>query len=262
MNVTVQAAKIPLELNQPVTGTVKFVSYYPDKPSTTEEGKVMPASWCLTGTFDWVDADELHQRADGKLYITEFQMDNTPTQLGLAVEDGKWPDGNVKYKWNYGQAVRIVKRKVDKTSKKLQVTISRLTELPTASGAAPTLPAASPSKGSAIPVSATVAPVAVPPSDEQWDALARQYEKAADIAGKAWDRLTRGAAVDWSRPEAMVAAAATVFIEANKRGLTVPAPHVPSTAEQKATAIRDAIDKYADKPLPIQKGEEEDDLPF
>jgi hypothetical protein len=162
--VTVQAAKIPLELNQPVTGTVKFVSYYPDKPSTTEEGKVMPASWCLTGSFDWVDTEGLNNHAEGKLYITEFQMDNTPTQLGLAIEDGKWPDGNVKYKWNYGQAVRIVKRKVDKTSKKLQVTISRLTELPTASGAAPTLPAASPSKGSAIPVSATVAPVAVPPS--------------------------------------------------------------------------------------------------
>jgi hypothetical protein len=61
---------------------------------------------------------------------------------------------------------------------------------------------------------------------------------------------------------AFVASVATLFIEANKRGLTVPAPHVPSTAEQKATAIRDAIDKYADKPLPIQKGEEEDDLPF
>jgi hypothetical protein len=257
--VTVQAAKIPLELNQPVTGTVKFIAYYPDKPSTTEEGKVMPASWCLTGTFDWVDADELHQRADGKLYITEFQMDNTPTQLGLAVEDGKWPDGNVKYKWNYGQAVRIVKRKVDKTSKKLQVTISRLTELPTASGAAPTLPAASPSKGSAIPVSATVAPVAVPPSDAGWEALKRQYKNSITLAVSSWEELDLPIPDD----QAMVASVAAVFIEANKRGLSVPAPHVPSTAEQKATAIRDAIDKYADKPLPIQQGEEEDsELPF
>jgi hypothetical protein len=258
--VTVQAAKIPLELNQPVTGTVKFVSYYPDKPSTTEEGKVMPASWCLTGLFDWVDADEVHQRADGKLYITEFQLANTPLQMGLAHENGTWPDGNKKYQWSYDQPVRIVKRKVDKTSKKLQVTISRLTELP-ATGAAPTPPAASPSKGSAIPVSATVAPVAVPPQDEQWDALARQYEKAADIAGKAWDRLTRGAAVDWSRPEAMVAAAATVFIEANKRGLTVPAPHTKPTAEEKAAAIRDSLDRYASPPAAI-KDDEGDDLPF
>jgi hypothetical protein len=256
--VTVQAAKIPLELNQPVTGTVKFVSYYPDKPSTTEEGKVMPASWCLTGSFDWVDTEGLNNHAEGKLYITEFQMDNTPTQLGLAIEDGKWPDGNVKYKWNYGQAVRIVKRKVDKTSKKLQVTISRLTELPTASGAAPTLPAASPSKGSAIPVSATVAPVAVPPSDAGWEALKRQYKNSITLAVSSWEELDLPIPDD----QAMVASVAAVFIEANKRGLSVPAPHVPSTAEQKATAIRDAIDKYADKPLPIQKGEEEDDLPF
>jgi hypothetical protein len=257
--VTVQAAKIPLELNQPVTGTVKFVSYYPDKPSTTEEGKVMPASWCLTGSFDWVDTEGLNNHAEGKLYITEFQMDNTPTQLGLAVEDGKWPDGNVKYKWNYGQAVRIVKRKVDKTSKKLQVTISRLTELPTASGAAPTLPAASPSKGSAIPVSATVAPVAVPPSDAGWEALKRQYKNSITLAVSSWEELDLPIPDD----QAMVASVAAVFIEANKRGLTVPAPHVPSTAEQKAAAVRDAIDKYAEKPASIEKGEEEDDeLPF
>jgi hypothetical protein len=257
--VTVQAAKIPLELNQPVTGTVKFVSYYPDKPSTTEEGKVMPASWCLTGSFDWVDTEGLNNHAEGKLYITEFQMDNTPTQLGLAIEDGKWPDGNVKYKWNYGQAVRIVKRKVDKTSKKLQVTISRLTELPTASGAAPTLPAASPSKGSAIPVSATVAPVAVPPSDAGWEALKRQYKNSITLAVSSWEELDLPIPDD----QAMVASVAAVFIEANKRGLTVPAPHVPSTAEQKAAAVRDAIDKYAEKPASIEKGEEEDDeLPF
>jgi hypothetical protein len=200
--VSVQAAKVPLEVNQPVTGTVKFIAHYPDKPSTQEEGK--------------------------------------------------WPDGNPKFKWVYNQPVRISKRK-ETGGKKVTVTITRLTELP-ATGAVSPPPAASPSKGSAIPVSATVAPVAVPPQDEQWDALRRNYERAAAIATEAWDGVTLS-------DGGIVAAAATIFIEANKRGLTVPAPHKP-TAEAKATAIRDAIDKYADKPLPIQKGEEEDDLPF
>jgi hypothetical protein len=256
--VSVQAAKVPLEVNQPVTGNVKFIAYYPDKPSTTEEGKVMPASWCLTGTFDWVDADEIHQRAEGKLYITEFQLANTPLQLGLAVQDGQWPDGNAKYKWTYNQPVRISKRKPDSTSKKLVVSITRLTELPTASGAVPTPPVASRGQAAVQPSNSTATPVAVPPSDEQWDALARQYRRSVETALGAWDASMGSLELD-----ALVAAAATVFIEANKRGLTVPAPHKPLTKEEKAEIIRDSIDKYADKPLPIQKGEEEDDsLPF
>jgi hypothetical protein len=249
--VSVQAAKVPLEVNQPVTGTVKFIAHYPDKPSTQEEGKVMPASWCLTGTFDWVDADEIHQRAEGKLYITEFQLVNTPLQLGLATENGQWPDGNKKYQWTYNQPVRISKRK-ETGGKKVTVTITRLTELP-ATGAVSPPPAASPSKGSAIPVSATVAPVAVPPNDDAWFMLSDIYKRAVAIAAGTWGEIGE---------QALVAAAATVFIEANKRGLTVPAPHVRPTPEQKAAAIRDAIDKYADKPLPIERGEEEDDLPF
>jgi hypothetical protein len=97
----------------------------------------------------------------------------------------------------------------------------------------------------------TATPVAVPPQDEQWDALARVYEKAFHIAS-----------VAWGGGEPAVEAVHTLFIEANKRGLTVPAPHVPPTPEQKATAIRDSIDRYAEKPDAIAKGEEEDDLPF
>jgi hypothetical protein len=257
--VSVQAAKVPLEVNQPVTGTVKFIAHYPDKPSTQEEGKVMPASWCLTGTFDWVDADEIHQRAEGKLYITEFQLVNTPLQLGLAIEDGQWPDGNKKYKWTYNQSVRISKRK-ETGGKKVTVTITRLTELPTASGAVPTPPVASPGRATAEVTrsNSTATPVAVPPQDEQWDALKRQYTKAVNTATQIWGETDLNVS-----DQAFVASVATLFIEANKRGLSVPAPHVKPTAEAKATAIRDAIDKYAEKPLPIQKGEEEDDsLPF
>jgi hypothetical protein len=254
----VKAARVPLEVNVPVTGTVKYISRFDEKPNPKKPGTTTPASWCLNGTFDWVDAEEMHQRAEGKMYITEYQMVNTPLQLGLAVEDGKWEDsGNIKYKWTYNQPVRISMRK-EAGGNKLKVTITRLTELPnpTATGAE-SPPAASPSKGSAIPLSniARATPVAVPPSDEQWEALARQYHRAIEIAHAQWGPLGDG--VD------MAAAAATVFIEANRRGLTVPAPHVKPTPEQKAEAIRNAIDKYADKPLPVEKGEEEDDsLPF
>jgi hypothetical protein len=249
--VTVQAAKIPLELNQPVTGTVKFVSYYPDKPSTTEEGKVMPASWCLTGSFDWVDTEGLNNHAEGKLYITEFQLANTPLQLGLATEDGQWPDGNKKYKWTYNQPVRISKRKPDSTSKKLVVSITRLTELPTASGAVPTPPVASSGRATAEVTrsNSTATPVAVPPQDEQWDALTRVYERAYHIAS-----------VAWGGGEPAVEAVHTLFIEANRRGLTVPAPHVKPTAEEKAAAIRDSLDKYASPPAALE--DEDDALPF
>jgi hypothetical protein len=104
----------------------------------------------------------------------------------------------------------------------------------------------------------TATPVAVPPQDDQWDALKRQYKESICTVLEAFEDFKLA-------PEdtALIAAIATVFIEANKRGLTVPAPHVPPTPLQKATAIRDSIDRYADMPEPIKQGEEEDDsLPF
>ena len=206
---------------------------------------MIPESWCLTGTFDWIDADELHQRAEGKLYITAYQLVNSPLQLGLAIEDGKWDDGNTKYKWTYNQPVRISMRK-EAGGNKLKVTITRLTELPVpATGAVSPPPAASPGRATAEVTrsNSTATPVAVPPSTQDgWYDLARNYKRAVAIAIEAW--LDN----DGTTPEgqAMVAAAATVFIEANKRGLTVPPP------------------PFTEMPAAITRGQEQDDedLPF
>jgi hypothetical protein len=70
--------------------------------------------------------------------------------------------------------------------------------------------------------------------------------RCVEIAAMAWG-VDRSGLVD--------SAVHTLFIEANKRGLTVPAPHAPRTAEQKAAAVRDAIDQYASPPKALDEPE-------
>ena len=94
---TTKVAKVPLEVNQPLTGKVKYISYYPEKPSTRHEGKVDAAQWALTGTFTWVDAEEQKQQCEGRVYINEYHLTNSPIQAGLAIADGQWDDGNPRY---------------------------------------------------------------------------------------------------------------------------------------------------------------------
>ena len=233
---------IKLQTNIPLVGTLKYADH---KPSTTE---------------GWADQIRLKGQFDGKgegyVYIGAWMADKLVKQGIIEVtspgdeESGESPSYRVIYK----DKVQILRE--EEGTKKI-TTILPLGAAPTAAGAE-SRPAASPSKGSAIPVSATAVPASVPPlqDGEPWKALARSYKKAVEVASWAWggDEVTLN-------DEAIVAAAATVFIEANKRGLSVPAPVEKLSPEQKAERIRDAIDKYAEKPEAL-KDDADDDLPF
>jgi hypothetical protein len=252
-------AKLDFKTNIPVVGTVKYLDYYPEREVKGRDGKTFMASAQvrLKGTFDGTD---------GEIYLPAFLAEHM-IRDGLAQDAGE-RDGKQQFKWLEAGPVEILR--AENGAKKI-TTVRALNgkatdAAPTATGAVSPPPAASPSKGTAIPVSATAAPSAVPHTqDDGWDALARQYTRAVDVAGQAWKTMA-ASTVDWSA-EAMVAAAATVFIEANKRGLTVPAPHAPKTAEQRAAAVRDAIDRYAKPPAALgdpgpQEAPPDDELPF
>jgi hypothetical protein len=245
---------VNLEVNQPVTGVVKYIAHYDERENPKKPGTTIKAKWVLTGTWKWVNAESgVDMQVDAKLSIDDYQLAASPIALGLAKQDGQWDDGNPKYKWTHGGPIRLVKTKQDKRH---HVTIQRLdgNGQPIAStpaaGAVPPPPAVSSGRATAEVTRSNSAatPVAVPPSDDAWDALARQYRRSLDIAASAWNT---------DAPP--VEAVHTLFIEANKRGLTVPAPHAPLTPGQKAKNIRDAIDQYAEKPAAI---EQDDDLPF
>jgi hypothetical protein len=77
--------------------------------------------------------------------------------------------------------------------------------------------------------------------------LERNYKKAVTIALGAWSGPLN--------EQAIVAAAATVFIEAQKRGLTVP-----PTAQQQAETVRDTLDSFAVMP-PQLKDAPDPELP-
>ena len=132
--------------------------------------------------------------------------------------------------------------------KRLQVTITRLTELPNAASViVPAPPPASPATPAATGRAVTVA---VPP-DAGWDVLTRQYRQAHEIAVTLWGDID---------DQALVAATATVFIEANKRGLTVPAPHVPLTKEEREANAAAAHERFKEMPKVLE--DEDEDLPF
>lgn len=211
------ATKIKLDVNVPLTGTVKYVDFYPEKENPNQPGKVMAAQWALTGSWSWRSPEYGDVSAEGKVYIDEYQLAASPVALGFVEANGTWDDGNPKFKWTYKAAVRLLKTE---DGKKRHVTISRLDQT------APTVAAGSPPPAAVAPVahqsgqapvrvpSGTPAPV--PPSQDEWSQLERQYERARIAACRVW-----GENYD---PTALVAATATVFIEANKRGLKIVNP--------------------------------------
>jgi hypothetical protein len=261
------ASFVRLEVNQPATGTVKFLAYYAERENPNKPGTTFAAQWVLTGSWRWVDAGTGEEvTADGKIGIDEYHLDLSPVAMGLGVQDGTWDDGNPKYKWTHRGPIRLVKTA---QGKKHHVTIQRLDQngqpiaAPTAAGAVSPPPAASSRTPTAAATAGTgSSPRAVPASvpltsqdREEWASLARTYKRCVLIAADAWG-------VDPADPgsDTLIPATAALFIEANKRGLTVPAPVEKLTPEQKAEVIRDTIEKYAEKPAAI--GSDDDDLPF
>jgi len=241
------ASYVKLDVNIPMRGDVKFVAHYAERENPNKPGTTYAAQWVLTGVWSWTDPVNGPQKAEGKVGIDEYQLAASPIVLGLAKQEGTWDDGNPKYKWTHNGPVLLLKTK---DGKKNHVTISRLdtngqpVAAQPAAGAASPPPVASTGRATAAVTrsSSGVAPVSGPPSG--WDDISRSYASAVRVASNAWLGVNLS-------PEAKVAAAATVFIEANKRGLTVPAP----TREQQAGAVRDAFDRYADMPAALKQDE-------
>lgn len=228
-----KAATIKVQTNIPIVGTLKYVDFAPSK----QEG--WSDQICLKGTFDGI--------GEGRVYLADW-LAKAMIEQGLIEASGTDRDGNQAYKVLYKGRVQILRE--EHGTKKVT------TILPMESAPQPAAGATTPVNSGRAPAEVTrsssaVAPVGGPPSDE-WGALARVYHKSVDVAHGVWS--------DYEGPVDLVAAAATVFIQACKAGLTVPAPHVPLTAEQKAKNIRDAIDTYAEPPKAITK--DDDDLPF
>src|SRR5690242_9954679 len=107
------ATKISLDVNVPLTGTVKFVDWYPEKPNPNKPGTTFSDQWALTGQWAWMTPDGEQANAEGKVYIDSYQLAASPAQSGFVESNGQWPDGNPKYKWTYTAPVRVVKTEKD-----------------------------------------------------------------------------------------------------------------------------------------------------
>lgn len=212
----VTATKISLDVNVPLTGTVKFVSYYPEKPNPNKPGTTFSDQWALTGQWSWTTPEGEQASGEGKVYIDCYQLAASPLQLGLVQEDGTWDDGSTRYKWTHAGPIRLVKTEKDR---KRHVTISRVqigggaVEI-TPKFATTAAPATPLTLGSANDTAGT---------DDPWASLERQYERARALACRIWG--------DDYEPQALVAAAATVFIEANRRGLMATFAKMPAALE-------------------------------
>ena len=257
------ASYVKLEVNQPITGTVKYVAHYDERENPTKPGTTYSAQWILTGSWRWTSAESGEEvTAEGKIGIDEYQLAASPVALGLAVQDGNWDDGNPKYKWTGKGPIRLVKTA---QGKKHHVTIQSST---TAAGAAPPPPVASAGtdrNNANVRISTSATPVSGPLSTkdtEEWRALSRVYKRSVAIARGAWYEENAPQVLS---DEALAAAAATVFIQACRAGLSVPAPVEKLTPEQKAETIRKALDDYAEPPKALKGALEDDDddfLPF
>ena len=217
-----KAPKVKLDVNVPLTGVVKYISHYDEKPNPDEPGKVYPAQWAMDGQWSWTTPAGEPMAATGKVYIDDYQLTASPIALGLAEESGKWDDGSTRYKWTGNGPVRVVKVE---DGKKRHVTISRLTDAAytAAAGSAPPLTGYAAATAQRPASASTPAPVPHTKQDtaavvfgDPWNELERAYARAQGIAVKAWGQ-------DYD-PSALVAATATILIAADKRGIKTGSP--------------------------------------
>lgn len=226
------SATIKLATNIPLIGTVKYMDFYPGKE---KDGTKYAAQIALKGTWD--------EKGDGTVYLA------APVAYGIlkdgfAHEDGKksFQGAEVpQFKWDYQGKVRVLKSEDG---------LKRHTTVTAADGPVDAATGGPPRKVefNRPPILPGSTPSPAPATDERWTELGRNYAKAVEIAAQTW----QGGNLD---SQAIVAAAATVFIEANKRGLTVP-----KTAEQQAATIRDTVDSFTAMPTQL-KEEPDPELP-
>ena len=251
MSTASKTQTIKLQTNIPIVGVLKYVDYSKSRVEGWQD------QLCLKGTWDG--------HGEGRVYLPVWLADKMIEQ-NIVDEDGQDRYENPAYRVTYAGRVQILR---EEHGTKKVTTILPLGDVgpitaksaPTAAGAESPPPAASPRRALADGRDRDGRPVAVPasvpPSSDEWAALSRNYHRACDIASRAWSNA-EGVVVS---ADHLVAAAATVFIEANKRGLTVPAPVEKLSPEQKVERIRESFDKFAEKPEAL-KDEADDDLPF
>ena len=187
-----------------VNGTLKIVS-------AAKSGK----GYNLKG--DWDDGEEWK-------YV-EAEAAKVLAKEGLVVRDGKWQDGNRKYKVLGEPHIGIITTFHGKGNPPTHKIVLNGQE-----------PPASGTTDSQV--------------DTSWLELEHDYQAALDIAIRAWERLSA------KTPENAVlqAAAATVLIEASKRGLR------GAVESPQATAASEEPPDLEEFPEPLD--EEDDDLPF
>jgi hypothetical protein len=247
MTTSAKSTTIKLLTNVPLIGVLNYVDF---SKSKTEGWSDQIA---LKGHFDG--------HGEGRVYLSDW-LAKPMIENGIIEAAGTDRDGNQAYKVLYKGRVQILR---EENGPKKYTTILPLDQAATpAAGAVSPPPAASPR--TAAPAATGTgggSPQAVPASgpastkeDGEWASLHRNYRRAIAVAIRAWGENQLPL-----EGEVLVAAAATVFIEANKRGLTVPAPVEKLSPEQKAEAVRDAFDRYSEKPKALA---EDDDsaLPF
>lgn len=218
--------KVTLKLltNLPAIGTVKFVDFYEEKENPKEPGKMMSAQWGFTGTFDLSDGQGPRE---GRIYCDTYQLSADPVHLGMAIPDGTdTRTGAPRYKWTERGPIHLVKRE---DGRKRLIQIARVGEATAPIPAQQTPPGAfvpqAPIHLPTVPANAIPWPTHHPATDvsnhpiseksDEWAALEARYARCVDMAHKVWHDVGSRRLDDQS----VVAAAATLFIEANKEHL-------------------------------------------
>jgi hypothetical protein len=226
-----------LEAGTPITGIVKFVDFYPEKENPKEPGKTFSAQWAFTGDFSTVDSV-----AYGKVYIDTYQMEENPVKAGLVAENGKWDDGNPKFKWTGRGPVTFSKYLKDK---KAHVRI-------TPAGAVGAVQPAQVGNGAPAERSTVAAASpALTPISQWWAEQEHLMSHCQQIA----TRIHGTVATDGMH-QAMVAIGNSLFIQANREG-KLP----PPSAEQQAETIRANLDSYAAMPKALEDGPPDPEVP-
>ena len=205
-------ATLKLQTNIPVYGVVKYMDYYPAK---MVDGKEYGAQIALKGTWEGT--------GEAAIYLPHF-LANDIVGAGLAHSDGeKVFQGQTipQFRWSHSGRVQVLKAEDGRIKRTTVLAVDATGAVPAQAPVhrpTPTVKDATPSYGSV-------------PGDP-WSEIERQYERARRTACRVWG--------DNYDPQALVAAAATVFIEANKRGIAPP-PVLPAQDFTKPPAALQSV---------------------
>ena len=203
--------------NMPLTGTLT-AAYY--QPSREVQGKTFGAQVKLRGTWTGTTDKGPQRNAPGDLYLPDF-LANDMCRDGILVDGGTGADGSPLF--TVGIAAIVIERTEQGQKRKTTITPQGGAPKQPAPGVIPPQAVPYRAAGGAAGVRASQAgpgmptPKPVNDGDALWAELEARYIRCARMAEQTW-------ALANLPPESVVAAAATLFIEANRRNL----PGVPA----------------------------------